>query len=196
MRRLLFASLFLLVCAMGLVLACSWDYTAELKQEVESDNVTLMPLEGIPQVQSTSSVVTWVVRDYGISVDSVTQVGDFYRGAEADVVYMIRNESSSPVVPMIYFKKGSRVDDYSYVDGRGFRDAPDYVEDWITVSPEPSAIAPQSAQGYVVALVMPKDVPSDFPKKFAFVMAVARDMNISGASVSTSVGSWWLVSLR
>jgi hypothetical protein len=134
--------------------------------------------------------VNFVIKDMGVSVDSVVNVGDFHKGGEADVIYMIRNESSNPIKPSIFYARGTRIDNYSAVNGQGFKDAPDYVEQWIKVEPIPIPIPPQTAQSYVVSLTMP-DGNFNIPNKFAFQVGVGV-----GEKLQIAVNPWWLVTMK
>lgn len=188
MRKLAIAIMALVVVC--LCLSCAPSYKVTLEEQTESDNVTPITLDEATDVQNNEPVVTFVISSKGISVDSVVSIGNFHKGAEADVVYLIRNETDWAITPRIYYRYGTCVDDYSEVDGEGFVDAPDFVEDWITITPESFGIPPQSGQGFIVALTMPEDAP-DIGDKYAFQVGVAV-----GQSLAMSVSPWWLVYMR
>lgn len=187
-----------IVCLLSLVLlafaaSCAPTYVDIIKEQAESDNVTPISMEQAKEIQSDLAkevIIAFVIKDNGISVDSVVNISKFHKGAEADVIYLVRNESSRPVTPEIFFAKYTRVDDYSAVDGQGFRDAPPFVEEWITVSPQSATIQPLSAQPYLVSFTMPND-NVDVPSKFAFQLGVAI-----GGKLQVSANPWWLVSMR
>lgn len=180
-----------LLAIIGGVLSCTKPYKTIIEEQVETDSVTPITLDEATEIQSNEPVVvTFVISGLGMSVDKVVNIGDFCKGGEADVVYMIRNECDYPITPIIYYRKWTHVDDYSKVDGQGFVDAPDYVEQWISITPSVTEIPPQSAQGYIVALIMPEDAP-DFPQKWAFQVGVGI-----GEKVRISTCAWWLVCMK
>ncbi len=180
----------LLVVWLMLLAACLPNYKTELIEKADAGNTTPITLDNASVIQGKEDVVTFVITDGGISVDSVVNIGNLYRGAEADVIYMVRNESSVTISPMIYFAKDTRIEKYSAVEGKGYMDAPSIVEKWITVSPFGVEIPPKSAQAYIVALTIPADA-TEVPEKFAFQVGVAI-----GDKVQLAVCPWWLVGMR
>ncbi len=181
----------ILLAFLVLVVSCTTtDYVSTLKQQIETDNVTPIQIVTPPVFNDNQIVVNFNVTNQGVSVDKVVNIGNFYKGAEADVVYLIRNESNIAVTPMIYFVKDTRIDKYSKVVGQGYKDAPAIVEKWVTVSPKPFPIPPKTTQGFIVAFAMPKDA-KDVPQKFAFQVGVAV-----GDKVQLAVAPWWLVIMR
>jgi len=179
-----------IVALLGLVLSCS-SYKAKLIEQAETGNVTPVTLEQATKIQSHEAVVTFVITNRGISVDSVVYIGDFYKGAEADATYLIRNESDFDITPVIYYARGTRVDDYSAAEGKGYEDAPSFVEGWVKVIPEPSVIPSKTAQGYVVSITMPDEDIEGLPQKFAFQVGVGV-----GNKVQLAACPWWLITMK
>ena len=187
-----FAVAVLLLALLALGLACAPSYKVVLREQAKTDDVTPITLEQAVEIQQNETVVTFVIKDNGISVDSVVNIGNFHSGAQADTVFMVINDSASPVTPVIYYMKDKHIDDYSEVEGQGYVDAPAYVEGWIQVSPTPAPIPSKSAQGYIVSLVMPEDAEK-FADKFAFVMGVEGQ---TFGVMQPTVGTWFLVQMR
>lgn len=183
----------LLVVSVALA-SCAPNYADIVKQQLETDNVTPITLVEANEVEEKSdgdmTVITFVLTDGGVSVDKIVNFYNFYSGAEGDVLYLVRNEGSRAIKPTIKFVRHTRVEDYSEVEGQGYFDAPAFVEDWITITPEPYLMPPNTAQGYIVNFAMPKDVRG-FPDKFAFQVAVEH-----GFSIHMRASTWWLIHMR
>ena len=189
-KKFIIASMVLL--CLVLLVSCSPSYKVVLEEQVDTDNITPITLEQAVEIQRNEAVVTFVIKDNGISVDKVVNIGKFHSGAQADTVFMVINDSASPVTPVIYYMKDKHIDDYSEVEGQGYVDAPAYVEGWITVSPTPEPIPSKSAQGYIVSLVMPENAEK-FADKFAFAMGVEGQ---TFGVMQPTVGTWFLVNMR
>lgn len=189
MKRVVF--LFLSVVILVLVASCTPNYKLKLSEQVEADNVTPIAMEESAKMEGKDTVMTFVVQNNRISVDSVAYINKFHRGAEADMLYMVRNESDVPIVPSIYFVGDAHIDDYSAVEGQGYDDVPNYVEEWISIKPEVAEIPPGMAQGYIVSLTMPNEEFTDLPNKFAFQIGVGV-----GHPLQLAVSPWWMVRMR
>ena len=165
------------------------------RPSVQAANVTTpLTLEEATEVtevvDDSITVITFVLTDGGLSVDRIVNFWNFYPGAQGDVMYMVRNESSMAIKPSIGFVKDTRVEDYSAVEGQPFFDPPNYIEKWITITPAPYLMPPYTAQGYMVNFAMPVEAVG-FPNKFAFQVAVTH-----GGSLKMSVSTWWLIRMR
>lgn len=138
---------------------------------------------------SDSEVVGITIREGSISADSIVEVGNFYPGARAEMVYRIHNATTRAVIPDIYIVDGADITNYSKANGAV--KAPDYALEWIEL-PKLVEVKPGVIEDFVVAIQMPKD-KKKFAEKWGFQIGVA---STSGEKVQVAVGIWWLVNMR
>lgn len=171
--------LVLLLCVCAVSTACAERGTITITEETTETLVV-----------ENNNVVVVKVGDGGISADSSrVNISNFYPGARAEVIYVIKNMSSNQITPNINLNLDVNTADYDVA--KGYATAPIDTLAWFDI-PELGIIQPGNSAYYVVAIELPKEA-IDIPEKFAFITECAGN---NGGRVQTAVGLWWLIDMR
>lgn len=116
-------------------------------------------------------------------------INNYYKGARAEIEYMINNNSSVDIEPVIYVR--FKVDPSNYSKGNDFVAVPTYFNDWLDI-PKCGVIESGMAKSYLIILEIPKDATEIIPEKWAFKVGVDPKMG----AVNNAVATWYRVDMR
>ena len=131
-----------------------------------------------------------ITDDSGISVNIPdVYIENYYKGARAEVEYIISNDSSVSVEPLIYLRYNVNPDNYSR--GKGYAAMPRYYTDWIDI-PKCGAIESGGSKSYLLILNIPEDCIEEIPDKWAFKVGVSTNDGF----VNNAFATWYRVEMR
>lgn len=131
-----------------------------------------------------------IISDNGLSQSaSDVLLENYHKGAEVDVAYLITNNSSSDISPVIYPVFDVRTKDYS--KGAGYVAVPSYYSDWVDI-PSCGTIKPGESKSYSIVLKIPNN-KEKVPNNWAFKTGVAGN---NGGLTQTATELWWRVNMR
>lgn len=166
---------------MVLILSCL--IVASCSPEAESKIIESALAEG-------DNVVVITITDNGISESaSRINVKNFHSGASAEVIFLIKNESTGDISPGMNVKLDVNTSDYDVA--KGYVTAPLEVMGWFDI-PDMGTLVSGASMPYKITITMPDDA-EDFADKWAFMTECAGN---TGGRVQTAVGLWWLIDMR
>lgn len=145
---------------------------------------------GSPVLVGDKAIKVTISEEGGISANIPdVHISNYYKGARAEIEYLITNDTSQDIEPLIYLRYNVNPENYSR--GVGYSPMPRYYTDWIDI-PKCGVIEPYSAKSYLVVLQIPENCTEEIPDKWAFKIGVST----SGGFVNNAFATWYRVDMR
>lgn len=141
----------------------------------------------------TADEITVTFSEQGFS-QKVTEVriDSYAKNLEAGINYCLVNKTGYDIEPSIIRVFDVNPDDYSVIEGQGYKAVPDYYQDWIDI-PSMGMISENATARYTIKLKIPGSYEGKVPNRWAF-QTVARSG--TGGMYQVAPAVWWLVNMR